>query len=116
LEEISSLRTLCAEAMNLTDRIHERVVEASDENSLEERVVEAVQLVPRAVPTLSSIDSRLEKSAERLSVAQRHLQELKSQTQRWIFLATIVITPLLCWMGAGQGALCRLAWNGLRQM
>jgi hypothetical protein len=82
---------------------------------LEERVVEAVQLVLRAVATLSSIDSRLEKSAERLSVAQRHLQELKSQTQRWIFSATIVITLLLCWMAAGQGALGRLAWNGWRQ-
>jgi hypothetical protein len=116
LEEFSSLRTLCAEAAELADRVHERVAEPSDENSLEERVAQAVPLVLRAVATLSSIDSRLEQSAERLSVAQRQLQELKSQTQRWIFSATIVFTLLLCWMAAGEGALCRLAWNGLRQM
>jgi len=113
LEEISSLRTLCAEAVELVDKVHERVAEASDENSPEERVAQAVPLVLRAVATLSSIDSRLEKCAETLPLAQRQLQELKSQTRRWIFLATIVITLLLCWMAAGQGALCRLAWNGL---
>jgi hypothetical protein len=116
IAEISSLRTLCAEATQIADRVHERVAQASDENSLQERVAQAVQLVLRAVATLSSIDSRLEKSAERLSVAQRQLQELQSQTRRWIVAATIVITLLVCWMAAGQIALCRLAWDGWRQI
>ena len=31
------------------------------------------------------------------------------------YVATIVITLLLCWMAACQGALGRLAWNGWRQ-
>ena len=109
------MRTLCAEATEFVDKVHERVAEASDENSLEERVTQAVQLVLRTVATLSSLDSRLERAAERLSQAQRQLQELESQTRRWIFAATIVITLLLCWMAAGQAALCRLAWNGVRQ-
>jgi hypothetical protein len=38
IAEISSLRTLCAEATQLADRVHERVAQASDENLLQERV------------------------------------------------------------------------------
>jgi hypothetical protein len=115
LEELASLRTVCLEATELADRVHERVAEASDDNSTEERVGQVVQLVLRAVATLSSIDSRLEKCAETLSETRGQLQELKSQTHRWILIATVVVTLLLGWMAAGQGALCRLAWHGWRQ-
>ena len=96
-------------------RVHERLVAVSDEDSLEERVTQAVRLVLRAIATLTALDSRLEKSAERRSVAQGRLLELKSQTQRWILAATIVMTGLLCWMAAGQFALVRLAWKSCGQ-
>ena len=112
--EIASLRGQLAEVRETATRIQERVAQASDEQSADERTGQLLQLTLRVVATLGSIDSRLEKTADRVSVAQSHLQELRSEMQWWIRAGTIGVTLLSLLMAAGQVALCRWAWTGFR--
>jgi DNA repair exonuclease SbcCD ATPase subunit len=115
-EQIESLRAQLAEATEFVGRIQKRITEVSDVKSPEERIEQAVQFALRVVTTLSSIGPRLEKLANRFSVASSQLQELKQRTQRYRLGLTIGITLFTVWMAAGQAALCRLAWNGWRAM
>lgn len=116
MEEIASLRGQLAEVLEFVNRIHDRVAEAGEEKSAEERTEQVVQIILRVVATLGTIDSRLEKTADRLLVTQGHFQELKTGTQWWIFVITIGVTLLILLMAAGQVALCRLFWTGFRRI
>ena len=114
MDEIASLRVQLAEATEFVARIHERITETSEEKSPAERIEQAVQIALRVVATLGSVASRLEKFADRLSVAQCQLHGLRGGTQRWIRVVTIGVTLLILWMAAGQVALCCISWNGMR--
>ena len=114
VEEIASLRGQLAEVLEFVNKIHDRVAEAGEEKSAEERTEQVVQIILRVVATLGIIDSRLEKTADKLSLTQSHLQELKTGTQWWIFVITIGVTLLILLMAAGQVALCRLFWTDFR--
>ena len=110
--QIESLRAQLAEATEFVGRIQERIAALSDGKSPEERIEQAVQFALRVVTTLGSIGPRLEKLADRFSVAASQLQEMKDRTQRYRLYLTMGITLLMIWMAAGQAALSRLAWNG----
>jgi len=105
-----------AEATEFVDRIQERIAAVSDGKSPEERIEQAVQFALRVVTTLGSIGPRLEKLADRFSLAASQLQELKERTQWYRQCLTIGISLFIIWMAAGQAALFRLAWNGWRAM
>jgi uncharacterized membrane protein len=111
LEEIGHLRGQITEVSESAHRIQERVVKMSEEKSAEERTQQVVQITVRVVATLGSIDSRLEKTTDRLSIAQSRLQELKTRAQRRIHAVAIGITLVILLMAAGQVTLCRLAWK-----
>ena len=114
MEEIVSLRGQLAEVLETVTSLHERVTQASDEGSFGERGEQLLQLTLRIVATLGSIDSRLAKTEERVAVAQSRLQELKAGMQWWIRTITVGTSLLILLMAAGQIALCRLAWSGIR--
>ena len=73
-----------------------------------------MQLALRVAATLGSLGSRLEEFEERFPEMHRSIEELKSRILRWITGVTIGIALLFSWMAAGQVALCRLVWSGLR--
>jgi len=111
IEETASLRTQLAAAMEIVAGLHERFANAGEENLSESQIEQIVPLALRAVATLGSMDSRLEKLSSRISARQNQIQELKSKTLRSILFVTIGVTLLLLWMAAGQVALCWLAWK-----
>jgi hypothetical protein len=112
--EIASIRAQLTEAMEVIGRIHERLVAASEEKSPTEKVEQAVQFTLRLGATLGDIGPRLQKIADKLSHAQGQVQDAKTGAQRWIHGVTIGVTLLILLMAAGQIALCRLSWTGLR--
>ena len=77
LAEIRSLRTQLATATEIVSSIHDRITETSDEASPEARFEQAARFTVRVVATLTSINSRFDSIANRVTVAQRRLQELK---------------------------------------
>jgi DNA repair exonuclease SbcCD ATPase subunit len=111
---IASLRANMAEATDVVTGIHERLVAASEEKSRAERIEQAAQLTVRLAATVGSIESRLQNTANKLSDAERQLQEAKARAQRWNRAASIGMTLVILWMAAGQVALFLLSWTGFR--
>jgi hypothetical protein len=113
-EQIESMQLQLAEAMELVDKIQERIAETSEAKLPEVRIEQAIHLGLRVVATLGSIGPRLEKLADRFTAAQSQLQVVKARTQLWRLCLTMGLSFFMVWMAAGQAALCRLAWNGWR--
>lgn len=114
IDDIASLRTGVAEATELVAGIHARVDEASGGKPIGEQLEELVQLALRVAATLGALGSRLEEFDEKFPELLQSVAELESRVLRWITGVKIGIAFLFAWMGAGQFALCRLAWAGLR--
>ncbi len=115
LGELASLRDQLTQAIEPVNRIRERALEVGEDGLREEGFNQVAQLAVRVNATLSSIDSRLENLAMRLTEIQTKTRNTKVQSMRWIRITAIGITLLFSWMAAGQGALCHLGWKGLRQ-
>jgi hypothetical protein len=116
LSDIVELRSQLAQAVESVTRVRERVVKLSDDQPADERTGQILQITLRVVATLGSIDSRLEKTADRASESQNGLHELKKKAYWWIRAATIAVMLLILLMAAGQVALCRLASTSHRSM
>jgi uncharacterized coiled-coil DUF342 family protein len=114
IEEIASLRNQLAEAITIVTRIRDGIADINEGKPLEERIEQAVQFALRVVATLGTLESSLQKLADRFGATQSHLRELNTDTKRWILVLTIGVTLLILWMAAGQVALCRVGWNGWR--
>jgi hypothetical protein len=110
IEEISSWRTTLGTTKETVASIQSRLVDMSDGKSPGERIGQAVQLTVRVVATLSSINSRIERFADRVISAQVRLQELRTGTHRRILIVSSGLTLVILLMATGQIALCRLAW------
>jgi hypothetical protein len=115
LEELASVRAQLAEATHAVANIGERIGADGEEKAVSQRVQQAARVAVRLAATLGLVDSRLEKFGDRISAAQNHLQELKARWQWWRQLASIGAALVILLMAAGQVALCRLAWNGIRE-
>jgi len=115
LEELAAVRAQLTDATGAVAHIHERIAAAGEEQSAGERIQQAAQFTVRLAATLGLLDSRLEQFADRISDAQSQLQQLKSTAQWWLQLTSIGVTLVILLMAAGQVAMCRLAWNGLRE-
>ena len=113
LQEIASLRSVCADAGQLLTKIKKRVAEVSDEKSLAERIEQVMPLAARVLSTVVSLHTRLQSLSERIPVAQSRLHELKARTRRWILAGTLVLNLLMVWMAAGQVALVWCHWSSL---
>jgi hypothetical protein len=111
LETIASLRLQLGEATDCMRKIRERLAEPPDAESREARTGTTLQLADRAMTVLASVESGLEKLSGRSTLAQGRLLEIRSATRRHILIVTWAVTLLLAWMGAGQVALCLLAWR-----
>jgi hypothetical protein len=116
LTDIVELRSQLNQAAESVNRVRERVVELSDDQPAEERTGQILQITLRVVATLGSIDSRLGRTADRVSESQIGLQEIQKKANWWICAATITVMLLILLMAAGQVALCRLAWTSFRSM
>ena len=114
IEEISSLRGQLADAMEFIEKLRDAAAAIGEENPPQERIEQAVQLALPVIAKLSSIDSRLGKFENRLFATQESLHALNARSIRWIKIVSIAIMTLIVWMAAGQLALSRLAWTGLR--
>ncbi len=114
IEEIASLRNQLTEATKMITSIREGIAGTSEQQPLEERIQQAVQIALRVVATLGTVDTGLERLTNRLGVTQNHVQEMHADVKWWILLAASGITLLSLWMAAGQVALFRLAWIGNR--
>lgn len=113
LEEIGALRGQLAEAAELVEGIRGHTADDGGEKTLDQRIDQAAQLALRVIATLSSVDSRLEKFEGRLSETRQEVLRWKTTTLRWIVIATIGVSLVMAWMGAGQVALCFFGWKGL---
>ena len=119
IEEIANLRTKLADATETVGRI--RAVLAKEnggeegEKPLGPRIEKGVELALRVAATVGTIDTRLGRLTDRLSLTQQNLREANAKTLRRIRLATIVVTLFLVWLGAGQVALMLYGYRALRR-
>ena len=79
-----------------------------------QRLEQAAQLALRVIATLGVVQARLREFGASIDKAQQELQTAEARTLRWIHTVAIVVTFLSLWMLAGQLALGRYAWTGLR--
>jgi len=113
LEDLASLRQQLAEATKSVNRIVEWSSEGDDDELNEARLNHVAQVAVRVLASVSSIDSRIENLGERLTEIQAETGSVKANSLWWIRMTAIGITLLVCWLAAGQGALCVLGWKGL---
>jgi hypothetical protein len=113
-DELASVQSQLAEATEFVEKFHERIAGVDEEELRQEHISRAVELALRAIATLSSIDARLTKFANRLSTTRENLEGLKVKTRTRIRVVAIAGSLLMAWMAIGQVALCRVAWTGLR--
>lgn len=109
LEEITALRSQLTETGEqvATFRAH---LETDDE----EHAGQIVTIVARVAATLTSLDERIGKFSDRLSVAQESIATAERTSQRWITTASITLMLLLVWLAAGQAALVYVGWKNVR--
>jgi chromosome segregation ATPase len=112
--EIASLRTQLDDTTTVVAKLQDRIAGTSEQQPLEDRIEQVVQLTLRVVATLSSLDARLLQFSNRLSAARQHLDEVKTTTWRWTLIIASGISLLFIWIGAGQIALFRVSWNRSR--
>jgi hypothetical protein len=115
LEGIGSLRGQLAQARELVAKIGKRTGDANEEQTLKERIDQAVDLALRLLTTLSSLDSRLAQLEGRVSEIQQEAQQWKTTTLRWILIATSGVSLLIAWMALGQFVLCLDGGKGMRR-
>jgi chromosome segregation ATPase len=117
LERLASVRAQLAAATeaiaNLRARLDATGGEREDQSE-PARIQQALEISVRLIATLGLVDFRLQQFDQSVSAAQTRLQELQARTQWWLRLATWGSALVILLMAAGQVALCRLAWNGLR--
>ena len=124
LEKIESLRVRLADAHESVDRVRDRITSpagaasratsraASRAESMAESMADAVtQVATRAVASLEGVQAGLAKASDGLVTTQLRLHERRSATERQVRLIAWAVALLFGWMGAGQVALCRLAWR-----
>jgi hypothetical protein len=114
LAELELLRTRLKIATDLVDKLRGQTSADGEGGRLRERLEQAAQLALRVVAALGVVQTRLRQFGAKIQETQRELRGVESRTLRWIHTVAIVATLLLLWMLAGQLALCRYAWSGLR--
>ena len=112
LEKLGALRSQFKQSIETVDAIRARVDQATEGETLEERISRLAQLALRVVATLSDIDSRLGQFADGIVATQAKGQQLKGRTHSYIVTAQICAMALLAWMAVGQVFLGRYGWNG----
>lgn len=121
LERITALRLQLRQVEDSIGQIRERLAGTDDAESrdtrstTETRSAAVQQLAERVMTGLESVQSGLDGMSNRAAAAQIRLKEYVSGTKRQIRLITWGVVLLLVWMGAGQVALCRLAWRRPRR-
>ena len=115
IDEIANLRTKLADATETVGRIRESLAGEEGEKPLGPRIEQGVKLAVRVAATVGTIDSRLGKLIDRLSLTQQNLQHSNAAALRRIRLATIAVTLFILWLGAGQIALTLYGYRSLRR-
>jgi hypothetical protein len=111
LVKLGSLRSQLKQSTETVDEIRELAAEITEGDSREEQIKQAIQLILRATVALTELDSRLGKSADKLSEMQSKTQHQESKTHRRIVTAIMGILVLITWMGVGQVFLCLHGWK-----
>jgi hypothetical protein len=114
LERLGVLRDKLKQSTETVDAIRERVAQAAEGESLEERISRLAQLALRVVATLTEIDSRLGQFADGFVTAQARGQERKTRTHNYIVVGQLCAISLLVWMAVGQVFLGRYGWTQSR--
>jgi hypothetical protein len=113
LEEIAALRLQLAKAIEPVDKIRELAAEADNGSPRDERRDQIVELSIRVFATFSSVDTRLGNLSARLNEMPAQTRNAQSTLLWWTRAGAIGVTLLICWMAAGQAALCYLGRNAL---
>jgi hypothetical protein len=114
LERLTDVRGRLKQATETVEAIRDRVVQAAEGESLEERIRRLAELALRVVATLGEIDSRLGQFAERFVTAQARGQERKDRTHNYIVMGKVCALVLILWMAVGQVFLGRHGWTRYR--
>lgn len=114
LADLTTIQTKLHEGIDVAQNISQRAAEASDEKLLADRAEQIAKLVARVIATLGIVDQRIAAIEDRLAKIDAAVDVEKQKVIGWMNLATIGITLLFAWLGAGQSALCYLGFRGLR--
>jgi hypothetical protein len=114
LEKLNALRVRLKETTDAVDDISQRAAGIKEDEPINERVEQALELLVRVVATLTELDSRLGESADKLAELQADGQQLKARTDWYILLAKLGSYLLIAWMAVGQVFMCRYGAKQLR--
>jgi chromosome segregation ATPase len=110
LERLGALRDQLKQSTDAVDTIRARLDQATEGETLEERISRLAQLALRVVATLSDIDSRLGQFADGIVATQAKAEQLKNRTHGYIITAEVCAMALIAWMAVGQVFLGRYGW------
>lgn len=88
---------------------------AAEGPSDDSRAAGVARVAARILATVTEVDTRLEAGVTRIAEFRAEAETWRKNVSRAIFWASVACYGLLMWIGAGQFALLRSGWRGLRK-
>ncbi len=107
LEQLQATRRGLKQSTKTVDGIRDHLTNPAEGEQQGVQVDEVVQAALRVAATLSEVDTRLSKFAERLADAQTKAGQIESKTRTYLLIMAIGAALFIAWMMAGQIALWR---------
>jgi chromosome segregation ATPase len=113
--DLAELRVQASDVQQQVADFRGRIAQLNDEQTVAERVRQALELSLRIIATLTNLDHRLEKLRTDLTAAHPQLAHAELTLQTWLRRAWLLVIAIICWIAAGQAALAYYGFRGCRR-